>query len=70
MAMVPWLKFLISFAFLGLGIAVFLIRLDAVGFAAFLLISGIGSMISTWVFKNHATAEQIREDLDARLDSD
>ncbi|MGP1282027.1 MAG: hypothetical protein ACTS1X_03530 [Parasphingopyxis sp.] len=68
--MVPWLKFLIGFAFLASGMAVLLIRFDAVGFAAFLLISGIGTMIATWFFKRHATPEQIREDLEARLESD
>lgn len=68
--MVPWLKFLIGFAFLALGMAVFLIRFDAVGFAAFLLISAIGTMIANWVFKRHATPGQIREDLEARLEND
>ena len=68
--MAPWLKFMVSFAFVLSGMAILLIRVDAVGFAAFILLFVTGGALATWIFKRIASPEQIRMDLEARLHND
>ena len=68
--MAPWLKFMVSLAFVLFGTAILLIRVDAVGFAAFILLFVTGGAIATWIFKRIATPKHIRMDLEARLHND
>lgn len=68
--MAHWVKFSIAFAFGAAGLWAFGALPGWWALAGFIGLFFAGSVLAHLVFKKIATPEQIREDLEARLQSD
>ena len=68
--MAHYLKFSISLVFALLGLWAFMAWPLWHGVIGFFAISCFGSWLASRVFKRYATLDQVKEDLQARLDSD
>ena len=68
--MAPYLKFLIPLAFGAAGLWAFVALPLVPGILAFAGLFFLGSLLGIYVFKRTATAEQIKQDLEARLHND
>jgi len=68
--MAPWLRFIIPLAFTALGLWNYLNWPGIAGLAAFIALFLIGSLLADTVFNRIATEDQIKQDLQARLDND
>ncbi len=65
--MAHYLKFFVALAFSAIGLWCFVLWPGWLGFGAFAGLFIVGSALSSALFKRHATKEQIKEDLEARL---
>ncbi len=68
--MIHYLRFAIDLIFAGLGLTLFVVFPTGWGFAGFVGMFIVGSIISDRIFKRYATPEQIREDLRHRVDTE
>ncbi|WP_108882447.1 hypothetical protein [Anderseniella sp. Alg231-50] len=68
--MAHYLKFSISLVFALLGVWAFVALPLWQGVISFFVIGCFGSWLASRVFKRYATLDEIKEDLQARLDSD
>ena len=68
--MAHYLKFSISLVFALLGLWAFVALPLWQGVIGFFVIGCFGSWLASRVFKRYATLDEIKEDLQARLDSD
>ncbi len=68
--MAHYLKFFIALTFALLGLWAFVAWPLWQGVTGFFVIGCFGSWLANRVFKHYATPDEIKEDLQARLDSD
>jgi len=68
--MAHYVKFTISLVFAVLGLWAFMALPLWQGLIGFFVIGCFGSWLASRVFKRYATPREIKEDLQARLDSD
>ncbi|MEM7070072.1 MAG: hypothetical protein AAF478_14435 [Pseudomonadota bacterium] len=68
--MIHYVKFLISALFILSGLWAFLMLSFWKGIAAFLLIAMCGHWLSVLIFKRYASQDEVKTDLQARVESD
>lgn len=63
-------RFLITFGFLLFGMFMWVILPNTLGLIVFILCGLVGAMVGTIIFKKQASEQQIKEDLQNRLNND
>lgn len=63
-------RFLITFGFLLFGMFMWVILPNTLGLIVFILCGFVGAMVGTIIFKKQASEQQIKEDLQNRLNND
>jgi len=68
--MAHYIQFGTALVFSVAGLACYLLWSNWIGFAVFIALFIIGSIISSRLFNRYATLDQIKQDLEARLRND